>query len=135
VPERIGPERAAEGAYVWRSLLDAGAALCNGTDVPVEDVDPIANFHAAVTRRMNDGRAFYPEQSMTREQALRAATLGPAYAAFEEDVKGSLRPGKYGDVVVLSEDILSVPEDRIRDARVLLTIVAGEVVYRAPDAP
>jgi predicted amidohydrolase YtcJ len=131
VPERLGQVRARDGAYVWRSLLDAGATVTNGTDAPVEDVDPVANFHAAVTRRLPDGSTFHPGQRMTREEALRAATIGAAYAAFEEDRKGSLTPGKLADVVVLSEDILTVDEARIRDARVVMTIVGGEVRYRS----
>jgi predicted amidohydrolase YtcJ len=134
VPERLGSERAAEGAYVWRSLLDAGAVVSNGTDVPVEDVDPIANFYAAVTRRTADGTPFFPEQRMTREEALAAATIHAAHAAFEDDRKGSLIPGKLADVVVLSEDILTVDESRIRDARVVMTIVGGEIRYRSPES-
>ena len=129
VVKRLGRKRAREGAYPWRSLLRAGAHICNGTDTPVEDVDPIAGFHALVTRRMADGRAFFPEQRMTRREALRAMTVEGAYAAFEERIKGSLSPGKLADVVVLSRDILTVPEQQIRDTRVVLTILGGQVVY------
>jgi predicted amidohydrolase YtcJ len=129
VPQRLGPERSREGAYVWRKLIDSGAVVCNGTDAPIEDVDPIPNFHASVTRRMFDGRLFYPEQRMTREEALRSYTINAAYAAFEEDVKGSLRPGKLADVTVLSRDILTVPEERILGTEVLYTIVGGRVLY------
>lgn len=132
VPQRLGDKRAADGAYVWRSLLDAGATICNGTDAPVEDVDPIANFYASVTRRMADGTAFHAEQRMTRAEALRSYTINGAYAAFEEDLKGSLVPGKLADVVVLSRDILRVPEQEIREARVDYTIVGGEVLYERP---
>jgi predicted amidohydrolase YtcJ len=103
--------------------------VANGTDAPVEDVDPIASFYSSVTRRMANGEAFYPEQRMTREEALRSYTLSPAYAAFEEDIKGSLTVGKLADVTVLSKDILTVPEEQIRDAEVLYTIVGGEVKY------
>lgn len=134
VPRRIGLERARRGAYVWRKLLDAGAVVANGTDAPVEDLDPIAGFHALVTRQMPDGTAFFPEHRMTREEALRACTWAPAFAAFEEDIKGTLVPGKLADLVVLSRDILTVPEDEIRAAKVLLTIVGGEVVYEDPAA-
>jgi len=130
VPERLGEERSREGAYVWRDLLDSGAVIVNGTDAPVEAVDPIANFHAAVTREMADGTAFYPEQRMTREEALRSTTLDAAYGAFQEDVKGSLEVGKLADVTVLSQDLLTVPEDRILDTEVVYTIVGGEVAYR-----
>lgn len=129
VVPKLGEKRAREGAYVWRSLLDSGAVVSNGTDAPVEDVDPIASFYASVTRRMANGQAFHPEQRMTREEALRSYTLSAAYAAFEEDIKGSLTVGKLADVTVLSKDILLVPEEQIRDAKVLYTIVGGEVKY------
>jgi predicted amidohydrolase YtcJ len=128
VPDRIGDDRAREGAYVWRSLLDTGAVICNGTDAPVEDVDPIANFHASVTRDTGEG-AFFPEQRMTREEALRSLTLDAAYAAFEEEIKGSLAPGKLADIVVLSRDVMTVPDDEILETEVDLTLVGGEVVY------
>jgi len=131
VPHRLGERRAREGAYVWRALIDSGAVVCNGTDAPVEDVDPIPNFHAAVTRLMSGGEAFYPEQRMTRMEALRSYTIDAARAAFEEESKGSLSPGKLADVVVLSQDILSIPEERIPSTRVLYTVVGGEVVFRA----
>jgi predicted amidohydrolase YtcJ len=131
VPARIGPERAKERAYVWRKLLDAGARISNGTDCPIEDPDPIANFFASVTRRMKDGRAFYPEQRMTREEALRSLTINAAYAAFEEDVKGSLAPGKYADVTVLTQDLMTVPDDDIPKTKVAMTIVGGQVAYDA----
>jgi predicted amidohydrolase YtcJ len=130
VEKRLGKKRAEEGAYAWRKLIDSGAIVSNGTDTPVEDVDPIANFHALVTRRMKNGEAFYPEQSMTREEALRAYTLNAAYAAFEENSKGSLTPGKLADIVVLSRDILSVPENDILKAEVLYTIVGGKIVHQ-----
>jgi predicted amidohydrolase YtcJ len=130
VPKRIGEERAREGAYVWRKFISSGALVTNGTDAPVEDVDPIPNYYASVTRKMADGSSFYPDQKMTREEALRAYTINNAYAAFEEDIKGSLTPGKLADITVLSEDITKVPEDRIRNARVVYTIVGGKVAYR-----
>jgi hypothetical protein len=132
VPQRLGPQRAAEGAYLWRQLLDTGAVLAAGTDTPVERIDPIANFHAAVTRIMPDEAAFFPAQRMTREEALHAATLGAAYAAFEDEIKGSLEPGKLADVVILSEDLLRVDDERLRQTRVLATIVGGEIAWRAP---
>jgi len=131
VPLRIGDERSETGAYVWRSLLDSGAVIAGGTDVPVESVDPIPDYSAAVTRMMNNGVAFYPEQSMTREEALRARTIDAAYAAFEEDVKGSLEVGKLADVTVLSQDILTIPKEEIADTDVLYTIVGGKVRYTA----
>ena len=131
VPEKLGDERARTGAYVWRSLLDTGAVVTNGTDAPVEDVDPIPSFHATVTRELADGSRFHPEEALTRGEALHSYTMANAWAAFEEDVKGSLTPGKYADIVVLTRDILAVPEDEIPEARVALTIVGGEVVFRS----
>ena len=131
VLRRLGEERARNGAYLWRSLLDSGAIVVNGTDVPVEDIDLIAGFHASVTRRQANGEAFFPAQRMTREEALRSYTAAAAYAAFEEDRKGSIEAGKLADLVVLSRDILAVPEDEIRDARADLTIVGGVVRYDA----
>ncbi|MDX1390426.1 MAG: amidohydrolase family protein, partial [Acidobacteriota bacterium] len=126
----IGERRAREGAYVWRSLLDSGAIVANGTDTPVEDVDPVKNFYALVTRMTAGGTSFFPEQRMTRHEALRSLTLDAAYAAFEEEIKGSLSPGKLADIVVLSRDITTVPDDEILDARVDVTILGGAVVYR-----
>jgi len=131
VPQRIGEERAKNGAYVWRSLLDAGAVVANGTDAPVEDVDPLACFRATVTRRMKNGQLFHPEQRMTRLEALKSYTLWPAYAAFEEDVKGSLAPGKYADVTVIEGDILKLPDAELEKARVVMTIVGGKVAWQA----
>jgi predicted amidohydrolase YtcJ len=130
VPKRLGEKRAKERAYVWRSLLDSGAIIANGTDAPVEDVDPIACFYSSVTRRLPDGSLFYPEQCMTREEALRSYTIDAAYAAFEEDIKGSLEPGKLADITVLSKDIMTVPEDEIPETEVVYTIVGGQVKYQ-----
>lgn len=129
VLKRLGSERAEEGAYVWRKLIESGAILGNGTDVPVEAIDPIASYYSSVSRVMRDGGAFYPEQKMTREEALRSYTLNNAYAAFEEDLKGSLEVGKLADITVLSQDILSVPEVEIPKTQVDLTIVGGEVRF------
>lgn len=129
VVARLGVERARQGAYAWQSLLRSGARIANGSDVPVERIDPIAGFHASVTRQMASGVPFFPEQCMTRAQALRSYTLDAAYAAFEEDLKGSLTPGKLADIVVLSRDLLSIAESEIPGTRVLYTIVGGRVVF------
>ncbi|MDX1396048.1 MAG: amidohydrolase [Gemmatimonadota bacterium] len=126
---RLGEARARTGAYMWQDLAAAGAIVTNGTDAPVEDVDPIASFHCTVTRQVNDGSRFYVDQAMGRLEALRSYTYNNAYAAFEEDVKGTLEVGKLADVTVLSHDILTVPDDEILDARVLYTIVGGRVLY------
>jgi predicted amidohydrolase YtcJ len=127
---RLGPKRAEEGAYVWRKLMDTGAVIADGTDAPVEAVDFVPGFYASVTRRMKDGKLFYPEQKMTREEALRCYTLNGAYAAFEENIKGSLVPGKLADVTVFSKDIMTCPEDDILSAEVLYTIVGGKILYK-----
>jgi predicted amidohydrolase YtcJ len=126
---RLGPKRAEEGAYVWQSLMKSGAHVGNGTDAPVEDVSPIACYYASVTRKLKDGSTFYPAQKMSRMEALRSYTVENAYAAFEENLKGTLQVGKLGDVTVLSQDILTVPEDRILKTEVEYTIVGGKVVY------
>jgi predicted amidohydrolase YtcJ len=112
-------------------MIESGAVVTNGTDPPVEKIDPMASFHCSVTRQLADGSIFFEEQGMTREQALRAYTWGNAYAAFEEDIKGTLTPGKLADITVLSQDILTVPEDEIRSTRASYTIVGGEVRYQA----
>ena len=131
VVKRLGPRRASQGAYAWRRLLDSGAVIANGTDTPVERLDPLAGYHALVTRRMASGVAFFPEQRMTRVEALRSYTIDAARAAFEERIKGSLEPGKLADIAVLSRDILTVPPHEIRQTRVLYTILGGKVVYQA----
>jgi len=129
VIKRLGKKRAEEGAYVWQKLMQSGAVVSNGTDVPVEDVDPIPNFYALVTRKMKNGEAFFPDQCMSREEALRAYTYNCAYAAFEENFKGSVAPGKLADITVLSKDILTIPEDEIPSTEVVYTIVGGKVMY------
>jgi hypothetical protein len=134
---RIGAARVAEGLYVWRKLWQAGARIVNGTDAPVEDLSPIQNFYASVTRMDKDGRpegGFDPDQRMTREEALRTATLDAAFGFFEEKDAGSLERGKRADLVVLSRDIMSVPEREILQTRVDYTIVDGKVAYEGADA-
>ena len=130
VLERLGERRAREGAYVWQSLMKSGAVVTNGTDAPVEDVDPIASYYAAVSRRTKDGTVFYPEQRMSRLEALQSYTINGAYAAFEEDIKGSLTPGKLADITVLSKDIMTIAEEEIPSTKVVYTIVGGKVMYR-----
>jgi predicted amidohydrolase YtcJ len=130
VIKKLGAKRAEEGAYVWQKLMKTGAIICNGTDAPVEDVNPIACFYATVTRKMKDGALFYPDQKMSREEALRSYTYNGAYAGFEEDILGSLKPGKLADITVLSKDIMTIPDDEILSAQVLYTIVGGKVLYQ-----
>jgi len=110
-------------------LLDSGAIVTNGTDVPVEDADPLASYYATVTRITKDGSVFFPDQAMTREEALESYTLSNAYAAFEEDVKGSITPGKYADITVLSKDILTIPAEEILETEVVYTIVGGDILH------
>src|SRR5207245_8402674 len=129
VLERLGAEPAKESAYVWQKLMKSGAVIANGTDAPVEDVDPIPNYYASGSRKMKIGTVFYADQRMTRMEALKSMTINGAYAAFEDNNRGSLKPGKYADVTVLSKDILKVPEDEIPTAKVVYTIVGGKVQY------
>jgi predicted amidohydrolase YtcJ len=131
VSARLGETRAREGAYVWRKLMDEGAVVTNGTDTPVEDIDPIANYYAAVTRKTADGRTFYADQKMSRVEALRSYTIQNAFAGFEDGLKGTLSLGKLADITVLTRDITTVPEDTIRQARVAYTIIGGRVVYES----
>ena len=131
--DRLGQERISEGAYVWRKLLDSGAIVINGTDVPIEPVNPIASFYALVTRKTLAGtpeNGYEPAQKLTRQEALKSYTLDAAYAAFEEDSKGSIEVGKLADFTVLSSDILHVPEDELLETRVEATIVGGAIIYR-----
>ena len=126
---RLGAERAESGAYLWRTFLDLGVVVSNGTDVPVENISPVASFYSSVVRQDKDGNDFFPEQKMTRMEALESYTLSNAYAAFEEDIKGSLSVGKLADIAVLDRDIMTIPEDEIRGALVDWTIVGGRVSY------
>ena len=134
VLERLGERRAEEGAYVWQKLMATRAIIPNGTDAPVEDVSPIASFYSTVSRRLADGSVFFPDQRMSREEALRSYTMNGAFAGFEEDIKGSLTPGKLADVTVLSKDILTIPEEEIPSTEVLYTIIGGKVVYSRESA-
>jgi predicted amidohydrolase YtcJ len=130
VPPRLGEERSRVGAYAWRALIDSGAVICNGTDVPVEPISAIASYYASVSRMMNNREKFFPEQAMTRMEALESYTINCAFAAFQEDELGTLTPGKLADIVVLDRDILTVEEAEIAETRVDLTILGGEVRYR-----
>lgn len=128
--KRLGEKRAEEGAYVWQKLMKSGAIICNGTDAPVEDVDPIACFYASVTRKLADGSLFFPDQRMSREEALRSYTLNGAYASFQEGLLGSLSVGKLADIAVLSQDIMTIAEEEIPKTKVVMTIVGGKVLYQ-----
>ena len=131
--DRLGQRRIVEGAYIWRDLLSAGVIVASGTDAPVEPVDPIANFYAAVTRKTLKGvpeTGFEPAQKLSRMEALHAMTLAAAFAGFEEQDKGSIEVGKLADLTVLDQDLTTIPEAEILNSEVLLTIVGGEVVYQ-----
>jgi hypothetical protein len=133
--DRLGWTRV-RGAYAWRSFLETGVVIPNGSDFPVESPNPLISFKAFVTRRDADGwpaGGWFPEQRTTREEALKSMTLWPAYAAFMEDVAGSLTAGKYADFVVLDQDIMSIDAERILDTKVLMTVLGGDVVYERDD--
>ncbi len=129
VVKRLGEKRTRERGYLYQTLFQSGAVVINGTDPPVEDIDPIANFYCSVTRKMADGNVFFPEQCMTRQQALESYTVNPAYAAFEEDIKGTLTPGKLADITVFSKDIITIPEDEILSTEVVYTIIGGKIIF------
>ena len=130
VVDRLGVERTKERGYLFRSMAESGALIMNGTDPPVEEISPIASFHCSISRELSDGSIFQPEQRLTRDQALQSYTINNAFAAFEEDLKGSITPGKLADITVLSKDIMTVPEDEILDTEIVYTILGGEVVYK-----
>jgi predicted amidohydrolase YtcJ len=151
---RLGPKRI-RGAYAWRSLLNTGAVICGGSDVPVESPDPLLGFYAAITRQDAEGRprdwrdvqryfelssdgitdisafngGWYADQKLNREEALKAFTIWAAYGAFEENLKGSIEVGKLADLVVLSKDIMKVEPSEIMDTQVLMTFIGGKLLY------
>jgi hypothetical protein len=130
--ERLGEKRIKEGAYMWQSLLKTGAKIVNGTDVPVEPINPMASFFASVTRQTLLGEptgGYEPAEKLTREQALKSYTLDAAYGAFEENIKGSIEVGKLADFTVFSQDIMGVPDNQILSTQVEMTILGGKLVY------
>ncbi|MEC8952330.1 MAG: amidohydrolase [Acidobacteriota bacterium] len=133
VVARLGEQRAEQGAYVWKTLLETGAVVSNGTDAPVEDVSPLASYYATVSRKLADGSVFYPDQRLSRLEALQTYTTNAAFAAFEEDIKGSLSIGKLADITVLSKDVMTISEDEIPSTEVVYTIVGGKVLYSQSD--
>lgn len=133
--KRVGPERI-KGAYAWRSLLDAGNIIPGGSDFPVEAPPPLYGFYAAITRQDHEQwpeGGWYPEERMTREEALKAFTIWAAYAAFEEKVRGTISVGKLADIVVLSNDIMTCDPVDILSTKVLYTLVDGEIVYSSAE--
>ena len=130
--DKLGEKRIEEGAYMWQTLLQSGAKVINGTDVPVEPINPIASFYASVSRKTLKGEpdgGYEPKEKMTREQALISYTLDAAYGAFEEDIKGSIEVGKLADFTVFNQDIMTIPEDEILSTQVVKTILGGKVVF------
>ena len=131
--DRLGEKRIKEGAYMWQSLLQSGAKIANGTDAPVEPLNPFASFYASISRKTLGGTpegGFEPKEKMTRKQALRSYTLDVAYAAFEEDMIGSIEVGKLADIAVLSKDIMQIDESEILDTEVAYTIMDGKIEYQ-----
>jgi predicted amidohydrolase YtcJ len=132
-PARLGLDRLA-GAYAWQSFLKSGAIICGGSDAPVERGEPMIEFYAAVARKSTRGESaesWHPEQAVSREQALKMFTLWPAYAAFEENDKGSIEIGKLADFTVLSQDIMKIPEPEILKTRTEMTVIGSEIVFEA----
>jgi len=130
--DRVGPERI-KGAYAWQTFLHLGVHVPNGSDFPVEDPNPLLGFYAAVTRQKTDGtppNGWFPNQRMSREEALRSWTIEGAYAAFEENRKGSIEPGKMADFVMLSGDIMTMSAAEIPRTRVMMTVVSGKIVFQ-----
>ncbi|QRM91033.1 amidohydrolase family protein [Lacinutrix sp. WUR7] len=130
--DRLGEKRIKDGAYMWQDLLQSGVPIVNGTDVPVEPLNPIASFYASVSRKTLKGTpegGYEPEQKMTRMQALKSYTLDAAYGAFEENIKGSIRSGKLADFTIYNQDLMTVAENQILNTEIVMTIFNGNVVY------
>jgi predicted amidohydrolase YtcJ len=127
VEDRLGADRTRERGYIFNTLADAGAVPTNGTDPPVDEISPIGSFHCSVTRQLPDGSYFQPQEVYSRERALYSYTMGNAIAAFEEDIKGSITPGKLADLAVLSQDLLTVPDDRLMETKTVMTILGGKL--------
>ncbi|MEL6868296.1 MAG: amidohydrolase [Pseudomonadota bacterium] len=130
VVERLGEQRTRERGYIFNTLAEAGLVPTNGTDPPVDEISPIGSFHCSVTRELADGTVFYSEEAYPRDRALYSYTMGNAIAAFEEDIKGSITPGKLADLAILSQNILEVPNDALLDTEITMTMVGGKIRYR-----
>ena len=131
-PDRLGMERVGDG-YVWRNLIDLGVVIAGGSDAPVEIGDPRIEFYAAVARKDLDGfydRGWHLEQAVSRSEALKMFTIWPAFAAFQEDVKGSIEVGKLADLTIFSEDIMTIPLEEILNAEIVMTVVSGKIVFK-----
>jgi predicted amidohydrolase YtcJ len=129
---RLGEQRIIDSAYPWQKLIGNGAIVVNGTDAPVEPLNPIASFYASVSRKTLNKTpigGYEPDEKMSRYEALKSYTINAAFAAFEENIKGSIEVGKLADFTVLSQDIMSVPEDSILNTKIEMTVVGGKIVY------
>jgi len=132
VQRRLGLLRSKIGAYAWKALLNQSVTIVNGTDVPVEDINPIDNFYASVTRkRLDNGMEFFVENRMSRDQALKSYTIDAAFGAFEDDIKGSIEIGKYADITILDKNLITCDDLDIPDTKVVFTIVGGEILYES----
>jgi hypothetical protein len=134
-PARLGMDRLA-GAYAWRSLIDSGAVVAGGSDAPVEVGSPLIEFYAAVARKSlkgESGEGWHPEQAISREQALALFTSAAAFASFQEDDLGTIEPGKLADFTVFDRDLMTVPEAEILEAKAVMTMIGGEIVWRSED--
>lgn len=132
--DRLGEQRIVEGAYVWQKLLQSGVKIVNGTDAPVEPLNPLPSFYASVSRRTLAGTpegGYEPDQKMTRDQALKSYTIDAAYGAFMENEKGSIELGKLADFTVFDKDIMTISEDDILKTKVMMTIIGGDIKYQA----
>ena len=130
--DRLGEQRIVDGAYMWQTLLSSGVKVINGTDVPVEPIDPIPSFYASISRKTLEGtpeEGYEPAERMTRAQALKSYTLDAAYGEFEEDYKGSIEVGKAADLTVYNQDLMTVPEQEVLDTKVVMTVLGGEIVF------
>ncbi|NTV91396.1 MAG: amidohydrolase [Clostridiales bacterium] len=131
VEERLGCERG-RSTYRWKTMIDCGIPLGGGSDSPVETLDPLWGIYCAVTRKNADGKpaeGWYPEQCLTVEEATALYTKGGAYMSFEENLKGTIEPGKYADFAILSKDIFAIPPEEILATRVVMTVIGGSVCY------
>ena len=132
--DRLGAKRIIESAYVWRDLINSGSIIINGTDVPVEPINPIASIYASSTRQTLKGSpigGYEPHQKMTRLEALKSYTINAAYGAFEENIKGSIEVGKYADFTVFSQNIITVPNNQLLNTKIQYTIISGKIEYKA----
>ena len=132
--DRLGPVRM-EGAYIWKTLLDSGVVVATGTDYSVSPYNPFYTLHAAVTRQDRDNNppgGWFPDEAMSREEALRAATMAGAYAMHAEDVLGSIEVGKLADFVVIPVDYMTIPAQEIWKIKPDMTVIGGDVVYTKP---